>query len=172
MALRQLRTTPDDILKKKSKPVTVIDDKIRALVSDMLETMYDSGGVGLAAVQIGILKQILVIDVSEDDNDPIVIINPEVLSQEGEQESQEACLSVPGYYGLLKRPAVMKIRALNEHGEEFVLDCDDFLAVAVSHELDHLNGILYTDDAIELYEETEEDTKNKKNKKKKLRRRR
>jgi peptide deformylase len=169
VALRQIRIDPDDILLKKSKPVLEYDEKMRALVEDMLETMYHSEGVGLAAVQVGILRRILVIDVSDEGDTPIVLINPEVLHSEGTQQEQEACLSVPGLVGLVERPKTTLVKGLNRYGDEYELHADGFLAVALHHELDHLDGILYTEKAIELYEETEEHKKKRKARKKKRR---
>ncbi|MDR2167879.1 MAG: peptide deformylase [Clostridiales bacterium] len=166
MALRQIRIDPDDILFKKSKPVAVVDDKIKGLVSDMLETMYHSEGVGLAAVQVGILRRILVIDVSDEGDQPIVLINPEVLHSEGVQKEQEACLSVPGLIGVVERPKTTVVKGLNRHGEEYEINADGFLAVALHHEIDHLDGILYTEKAVELYEETEEHKKKRKSRRK------
>ena len=166
MALRQIRIQPDDILNKKSRPVEKVDDKIKELVADMLETMYASEGVGLAAVQVGVLRRVLVIDMSEDGTEPIVMINPEVLEESGMQKEREACLSVPKLSGDVERPARIVIKALNELGEEFTMECEEFLAVAVSHELDHLNGILYDEKALQMYEEDEEEIKRRKKERK------
>ena len=162
MALRQVRIAPDDILNKKSRPVAVIDDKIKELVADMLETMYATEGVGLAAVQIGVLKRIFVIDMSDDGTDPIVVINPEILHSEGTQEEMEACLSVPNLSGKVTRPAIVVIKALDEDGIEYEMECDGFLAVAMCHELDHLDGILYDSRASQMYEESEDDRQKRK----------
>ncbi|MCL2170275.1 MAG: peptide deformylase [Defluviitaleaceae bacterium] len=159
MALRQVRVSPDEILTKKSRPVAEVDDKIRVLVDDMKETMYSSGGVGLAAVQVGVLRRVLVIDVSEEGNSPVVAINPEVLHTEGTVVEQEACLSVPNLSGLVERDAKITVRALNEHGKEYELECDGFLSIAMQHEIDHLNGILYDSKAKEMYVETDETVK-------------
>ena len=157
MALRQVRISPDDILTKKSRPVVEVNDKIKELVADMKETMYSTEGVGLAAVQVGVLRRVLVIDVSDDGTDPIVAINPEVLHREGTQQEREACLSVPRLSGMVERPAIIVIKALDEHGKEFELECDGFLAVAMCHELDHLDGILYDSKATQLFEEDEDE---------------
>ena len=151
MALRRLRHKGDSILHKVSKPVELIDGKIQQLVDDLLETMYGEAGVGLAAVQVGVLRRVLVLDVSEERDQPIVIINPVVVSHEGEQTGKEACLSVKGFTGLVSRPMVTVVRGLDRHGEEFELRAEEFMAVALNHELDHLDGILYTEKASELY---------------------
>ena len=156
MALRQIRVAPDDILNKKSRPVAEVDDKIKALVADMLETMYSTEGVGLAAVQVGMLRRVVVIDVSDDGTDPIVAINPELIHSEGTQQEREACLSVPNLSGLVERPEFIVFKALDEDGEEYEMECDGFLAVAMCHELDHLDGILYDSRASQMYEEDEE----------------
>jgi len=152
MALRTLRTVGDDILHKISKPVAEITDSTCQLLDDMLETMYHESGCGLAAVQIGILRRILVIDTGEEDSQPIEFINPEILSNEGDQEGWEGCLSIPGQSGLVERPLVTVVKALDRHGKEFELRCEGRLAVIFNHELDHLNGILYTEKAIEIQE--------------------
>ncbi|EQB86832.1 peptide deformylase [Clostridium punense] len=142
MALRKIRTKEDEVLRKKSKVVKAIDDRTRVLIRDMLDTMYDANGVGLAAPQIGILKRIIVIDIGQG---PIVLINPEIMKQKGEVEAQEGCLSIPGEQGLVVRPKYVKVKGLNENGEEFLIEGEDLLARALCHEIDHLEGILYTD---------------------------
>jgi len=157
MALRNLRTVGDIILKKTSKPVKDFDEKMHQLVDDMLETMYDAGGVGLAAVQIGILKRILVMDLSEEQDQPVVMINPVVIHNDGEQEGREGCLSIPGKNGLVKRPLVTLVKAQDRNGTEFELRMEERLAVAFNHELDHLNGVLYTEKATDMQDNEEED---------------
>ncbi|MPM90334.1 Peptide deformylase 1 [bioreactor metagenome] len=142
MALRKIRTKEDEVLRKKSKVVKAIDDRTRVLIRDMLDTMYDANGVGLAAPQIGILKRIIVIDIGQG---PIVLINPEIMKQKGEVEAQEGCLSIPGEQGLVVRPKYVKVKGLNENGEEFLIEGEDLLARALCHEIDHLEGVLYTD---------------------------
>jgi len=137
--------------------VDVVDAKIITLVDDMLETMHASEGVGLAAVQVGVLRRVFVIDISDAGDEPIVAINPEVTHSEGQQQEQEACLSIPKLAGTVTRPARVTLKATNRHGEEYVRDCEGFLAVAVCHEMDHLNGILYTEIATEIFEEDEDD---------------
>ena len=141
MALRQVRTIGDEILYKKCKPVKEMTPRIAQLIEDMFETMYESNGVGLAAPQVGILKQIVVIDV--DDGNQYVFVNPEILEEEGSQTGQEACLSVPGKYGIVTRPYKVKVRALDENMDEFILEAEDLLARAICHECAHLKGELY-----------------------------
>lgn len=143
MALRQIRLSNDEILRKKSKVVKVVDDSIRELLNDMAETMYntDNGG-GLAAPQIGILKRLVVIDMGEG---LIKLVNPKIIKQEGTQEVIEGCLSIPNKWGKLKRPAKVTVQALDENGEEFTLTATDDLAKCLCHEIDHLEGILFTD---------------------------
>lgn len=145
MAIRNVRVLGDEILTKKSKEVKEMTPKIKELIGDMLDTMYDHEGVGLAAPQVGILKRIVVIDISEEGNDPIVLINPEVISTSGEQMGSEGCLSVPGKVGMVKRPNVAKVRALDENMEEFEIEGEELLARALLHETDHLDGKLYVD---------------------------
>ena len=142
MALRKIRTKEDEVLRKKSKEVTKIDNRTLMLVQDMLDTMYNANGVGLAAPQIGILKRIVVIDVGLG---PIVLINPEILETRGEVKDIEGCLSIPGEQGTVIRHKYVKVRALNEKGELIEVEGEDLLARAFCHEIDHLNGILYTD---------------------------
>jgi peptide deformylase len=143
MALRQIRLFNDEILRKKCKPVEVIDDKIRQLLDDMAETMYNAeNGGGLAASQVGILKRLVVIDMGEG---LIKLANPEIIKQEGTQEVIEGCLSIPNKLGKLKRPARVTVQALNEKGEKIVLTGTGDLAKCFCHEIDHLNGILFTD---------------------------
>ena len=141
MAIRNLRYEGDPILRKTSKEVKEITPKIVELVDDMLETMYESNGVGLAAPQVGILKRIVVIDVGEG---PIVLINPVILETSGEQTGEEGCLSLPGKAGIVTRPNYAKVKALNEDMEEVILEGEGLLARAFCHEIDHLDGKLYT----------------------------
>lgn len=142
MALRNIRTIGDEVLKKKCKPVKEVTEKVRELVDDMLETMYDADGVGLAAPQVGILKRIVTIDAGEG---PIILINPEILETSGSQTGNEGCLSVPGKFGIVTRPDYAKVKALNEDMEEFILEGTGLLARAICHECDHLDGKLYVD---------------------------
>lgn len=145
MALRNIRTIGDEILTKKAKEVREITDKTRELVGDMLETMYAEDGVGLAAPQIGILKRIAVIDVTQEQNSPIILINPVVIHQEGEQRGSEGCLSVPGKAGIVTRPNFIRVRAYNLDMEEYEIEGEELLARALIHEIEHLDGQLYVD---------------------------
>ena len=144
MALRNIRKEGDPILAKISKPVWEMTDKTKVLIEDMLETMYSANGVGLAAVQVGVLKRIVVIDVSEEGNDPIILINPEIIDKSGSQTGDEGCLSVPGKSGVVTRASHVKVKAFNEKMEVFEIEGDGLLARAFQHEVDHLDGILYT----------------------------
>jgi peptide deformylase len=143
MALRQIRLFDDEILRKKSKLVEVVDDKIRQILNDMADTMYntDNGG-GLAAPQVGILKRLVVIDMGQE---LIKLVNPKIIRQEGSHEVIEGCLSIPNTWGKLKRPEKVTLQALNENGEEIILTGTGDLAKCFCHELDHLEGILFTD---------------------------
>ena len=135
MAIRQVRTIGDDILRKECKPVKEITPRIAELIEDMFETMYEANGVGLAAPQVGVLKQIVVMDV--DDGNQYVLINPEIIETSGEQTGEEGCLSVPGKWGIVTRPNYVKVRALNEEMEEFEIEGEGLLARAFCHEIDH-----------------------------------
>ena len=143
MALRQIRTQGDDILAKECRKVEKMTPKIRELIDDMFDTMYEAYGVGLAAPQVGILKQIVVIDTTGED--PIVLINPEILETSGSQTGEEGCLSVPGMAGTVTRPNYVKVRAFDEDMQEFILEGEELLARAICHETDHLDGRLYTE---------------------------
>ena len=145
MALRLIRELGDPVLGKKAKTVKEVSPKLKALIEDMKETMYDSDGVGLAAPQVGMLKRIVVIDVSAEQNQPIVMINPEILEQDGEQTGWEGCLSVPGKSGQVTRPRHVKAKALDENMQEFIIEGEDLLARAICHELDHLDGHMYVE---------------------------
>ena len=142
MALRNIRIDGDDILRKKCRPITEMTPKIQELIDDMLETMYEADGVGLAAPQVGMLKRLVVIDVGEG---PIVLINPEIIEKSGEQTGMEGCLSLPGKAGEVTRPNHVVCKALNEDMEEITVEGEELLARAICHELDHLDGILYKD---------------------------
>ena len=141
MAVRTIRVIGDEILYKECKPVKEMTQRVEELIEDMFETMYENNGVGLAAPQVGILKQIVVIDV--DDGNQYVLINPEIIEEEGSQTGQEGCLSVPGKAGIVTRPQRVKVKALDENMEEFVLEGEDLLARAICHECAHLHGQLY-----------------------------
>lgn len=143
MALRQIRTQGDDILAKECRKVEKMTPKIRELIDDMFDTMYEAYGVGLAAPQVGVLKQIVVIDTTGED--PIVLINPEILETSGSQTGEEGCLSVPGMAGTVTRPNYVKVRAFDEDLQEFILEGEELLARAICHETDHLHGRLYTE---------------------------
>lgn len=144
MALRNIRTEGDPILGNISKPVLEMNDKTKVLIGDMLETMYHANGVGLAAVQVGVLKRVVVIDISEEGDSPIILINPEIVDKSGSQTGEEGCLSVPGKSGVVTRANHVKVKAFNEKMELFELEGDELLARAIQHEVDHLDGILYT----------------------------
>lgn len=144
MAIRNIRTEGDEILRKKSKEVTGLTTKITTLIEDMVETMYEANGVGLAAPQVGILKRIVVIDAGEGLH---VLINPVILETDGEQTGGEGCLSVPGKTATVTRPNYVKVKALDREMKEFVLEGTELLARAICHECDHLEGILYVDKA-------------------------
>lgn len=155
MAIRQIREIGDEILTKQCKEVKKMSLRTRILIGDMLETMYGRCGVGLAAPQVGILKQIVVIDVGEG---PIVLINPEIVETSGEQTGEEGCLSVPGKWGIVTRPNHVKVRALNQDMEQVELEGEGLLARAFCHEIDHLSGQLYVDKAEDgLHDVTYED---------------
>ena len=141
----------DPMLRKVSRPVTEITPRIVTLIDDMIETMRAEGGCGLAAVQVGVLRRIAVIEVEE--GKVIELINPKIIAFAGEQTEQEGCLSNPGEYGITKRPKAVTVRAMNRHGEEFEVSGSDLLARAICHELDHLDGILYIDKAIQMEKE-------------------
>ena len=147
MALRQIREQGDEILRKKSREVNIDDitaEKIQSLIDDMLETMYHYNGVGLAAVQVGILKQVIVIDV-EDGKGPYVLINPKILKTKGEKECEEGCLSFPNEFGKVIRPTEVVVEFYDRKAQKVKLKAKDLLAQAIAHEVDHLNGILFTD---------------------------
>ncbi len=143
MALRKIREMGDPVLTKQCKEVTQITPRIRELIDDMLETLYDAEGVGLAAPQVGVLKRIVVIDVTGDD--PILLINPRIVETSGEQEGYEGCLSVPGKSGIVTRPNYVKVLAYDENMNAFELEGTELLARALCHELDHLDGHLYVE---------------------------
>ena len=140
MAIRKIRELGDEVLLKKCKEVPKMTIRTKMLIHDMLDTMYDARGVGLAAPQVGVLKQIVVIDVGEG---PIVLINPEIIDTDGEQTGEEGCLSVPGKFGIVTRPDKVRVRAQDEEMEEFEIEGEGLLARAFCHEIDHLNGQMY-----------------------------
>ena len=145
MALLEILHFPDPRLRNKAMPVDQVDDAIRQIVDDMFETMYHAPGIGLAATQVNIAQRIIVIDISKDKSEPLCLINPEILSRSGEEEMEEGCLSVPGYYETVRRAEKVKIGALGRDGQAFELEADDLLAVCIQHEIDHLDGKLFVD---------------------------
>ena len=147
MAIRNIRTYGDSCLTKECKPVKEMNRKLEVLIEDMLDTMYDANGVGLAAPQVGILKQVVVIDISADGDSPIVLINPEIIEMDGEQTGEEGCLSVPGKSGVVTRPNYVKVKALDENMEEVIYEGTELLARAFCHEIDHLHGLVYVSKA-------------------------
>lgn len=145
MALRNIREIGDEILYKQAKEVKEMTDKTKELIQDMLETMYEADGVGLAAPQVGVLKRITVIDVTAEQNDPIILINPVITHTEGEQRGSEGCLSVPGKAGIVTRPNLVRVKALDMDMNEFEIEGEELLARALIHEVEHLDGQLYVD---------------------------
>lgn len=148
MALREIITVPNPLLKQVSQPVEAVDDELRALMDDMLETMYDAPGIGLAAIQIGVPKRVIVMDLSREgeEKQPRYYVNPEILwASEETAPYEEGCLSVPEYFDEVERPARVKLRYLNYHGEQVEEDADGLFAVCIQHEMDHLEGILFID---------------------------
>ncbi len=142
MALRTIRIMGDEVLTKKCREISLMTPRIKQLIGDMQDTMYEAGGVGLAAPQVGILKRLVVIDVGEG---PVVLINPQILETSGEQTGDEGCLSLPGKAGQVTRPNYVKVRALDEKMQEFELEGTELLARAICHELDHLDGHMYVE---------------------------
>lgn len=153
MAIRQLRYIGDPILRKRSKEVEEINDRIKTLLDDMVETMYENEGVGLAAPQVGVLRRVIVIDIGEG---PIKLINPEIIFEEGEFIDSEGCLSIPDKAGTVKRPEKVRVKYLDENGEEKIIEGTGLLSKALCHEIDHLDGILFIDKMIDEID-TEED---------------
>lgn len=148
MAILDIVKYPDPRLKKVSEPVKSVNEEIKNLVNDMLETMYNAPGLGLSAVQMGILKRIIVADIHHrdgGDKDPVIIINPEIVSSNGETTYEEGCLSVPGYTAEVIRAKEITVKGLSINGDETMLVANDFLAIVLQHEIDHLNGILFVD---------------------------
>ncbi len=149
MAILQILLYPDPLLKKIAAPITKVDGKITELANSMFETMYDAPGIGLAGPQVGIMQRIFVIDIGDpknkDSKNPIVFINPEIKETSGERKYEEGCLSLPGIREMVVRPSEVVVKALDIEGKEFTLKTDGLLATAIQHELDHLNGILFTD---------------------------
>ncbi|MBR1571771.1 MAG: peptide deformylase [Lachnospiraceae bacterium] len=142
MALREIRIQGDEVLTKVCRPVKEMNDRTLELIDDMIETMYDADGVGLAAPQVGVLKRIAVIDVGDG---PIVLVNPEILETSGEQTGQEGCLSIPGKAGDVTRPNYVKVKAYDEEMNEYIIEGEELLARALVHEIEHLDGHMYTE---------------------------
>ncbi|WP_026521932.1 peptide deformylase [Butyrivibrio sp. VCB2001] len=145
MALRQIREYGDDVLAKECREVKEITPRVRELVEDMLDTMYEANGVGLAAPQVGVLKRIVVIDVSPEADQPLVMINPVIIEKDGEQTGYEGCLSLPGKSGIVTRPNHVIARAMDLDGNEYEIEGEELLARAICHELDHLDGHMYVE---------------------------
>ncbi|TDO10861.1 peptide deformylase [Bacillus subtilis] len=154
MAVKKVVTHPAEVLETPAETVTVFDKKVKKLLDDMYDTMLEMDGVGLAAPQIGILKRVAVVDIG-DDSDRIDLVNPEILEKSGEQTGIEGCLSFPGVYGDVTRADYVKVRALNRQGKPFILEARGFLARAVQHEMDHLDGVLFTSKISKYYTEDE-----------------
>ena len=165
MGIRNLRIDGDPLLRKVSREVTELSDKIRLLIEDMMDTMTENDGVGLAAPQVGVLKRVIVVDVSDVDpevlkdenapDEPIALINPVIIEKDGEEVGQEGCLSVPNLTGDVKRPSRIVVKAKNEKFEDVVFEANHFFARVLCHEIDHLNGVLYIDKAENLRERVE-----------------
>lgn len=154
MAIRNIRNDKDELLRKRSKEVESIDNKIRELVLDMLDTMYKNDGVGLAAPQVGILKRIIVYD---SGNGPKVMINPVITKSSGKQSGEEGCLSSPNVFGIVDRPANLHVKAYDLEGQEVFVKAKELEAIVLSHEIDHLDGVLFLDKAYDLYTATDEE---------------
>ncbi len=152
MALRRILGKDEDTLRKVSRPVTKIDKRIDTLIDDMIETLENAKGAGLAAPQVGVLRRIVIVDVGEG---PIIMINPEIVSREGEQETVEGCLSIPGEWGLTRRPMKVKVQYTDRNGDDWEIEGEGLLAKAICHEVDHLDGILYTDIVIRMVDPSE-----------------
>jgi peptide deformylase len=150
MAILEILEFPDPRLRTKAQPVAVVDDALRQLIADMFETMYVAPGIGLAASQVNVHKRLLVIDISEERNQPLAFINPEILIRDGDEESEEGCLSVPGFYEKVKRAERITVRALDRNGIAFEMQAEGLLAVCIQHEIDHLDGKLFVDYLSEL----------------------
>ena len=155
MALRNIRTEGEAVLRKRSREVSEVDDRIRMILDDMLETMRKSDGVGIAAPQVGILRRIFIVEAEE--GDVLEMINPEIIEMEGFFVGEEGCLSVPGVFGKVERPERVKVKGLNRHGKEIICEATELKAVAICHEFDHLEGVLFIDKATDLREAGEDE---------------
>jgi len=160
MSIRMIVKDPDPVLRDKAIAVTKFNANLHKLLDDMAETMYDAEGVGLAAPQVGILKRVVVMDCGEEHGGLIEMVNPVVVEMSGEQFGPEGCLSIPGLQGDVKRPMNVKAKAQNRHGEEFYVEGTALLARCIMHEIDHLNGVLFTDLAVKVYRPEELDERN------------
>lgn len=169
MATRIIRLEGDEILKKISKPVEIIDDKIKELIKDMIETLHKYNGLGLAAVQVGILKRVVVIDLYEEGRTPYILINPKIMKADGLNILDEGCLSFPNKFAKVERPEEVEIEAINENGKKIKIKAKNLFAQAICHEIDHLNGIVFTEKMIPgtLELVTEEQKEDKKEQRKK-----
>ena len=154
MSLRKIVVEGDEVLRKRSREVQEVDDRIRLILDDMLETMRDYDGVGIAAPQVGILKRMFIVEAEE--GDVLEAINPEILKTEGLAAGEEGCLSVPGYFGTVERPEKVQLRAQDRNGEYYEMEAEGLKAVAICHEYDHLEGVLFTDKATGIREAGEE----------------
>ncbi|ALS27469.1 peptide deformylase [Paenibacillus sp. 32O-W] len=157
MAIRMIVKVPDPVLREVAKEVTKFNANLHKLLDDMADTMYDAEGVGLAAPQIGILKRVIVVDVGDEETGLIEMVNPEIIEADGEQLGPEGCLSIPNLNGDVRRADRVKVRGQDRHGNPFVVEATGFLARAFQHEVDHLNGILFTDIAERVYDISERD---------------
>lgn len=155
MAIRNIVKEGDEVLAKKARPVTEFNDRLHTLLDDMADTMYESGGVGLAGNQVGTLRRVVVIDIGEG---LIELVNPEIIEKDGEQESVEGCLSCPGEYGITRRPYYVKVKAQDRFGEWFEIEGEELLAKAFCHEIDHLEGIIYKQVALRMIDPSEIET--------------
>ena len=155
MAIRNIVKEGDEVLAKKARPVTEFNERLHTLLDDMADTMYESGGVGLAGNQVGTLRRVVVIDIGEG---LIELVNPEIIETDGEQESVEGCLSCPGEYGITRRPYYVKVKAQDRFGEWFEIEGEELLAKAFCHEIDHLEGIIYKQVALRMIDPSEIET--------------
>jgi peptide deformylase len=145
MAILEILHYPDKRLRKMAEPVKNVDENIKKLVDDMFETMYSAPGIGLAATQVNVHQQVIVIDISEEKNQPLCLINPEIIAEEGKERCDEGCLSVPDFYETVERAEKVTVKALDQSGNEYTLQADGLLAVCIQHEIDHLQGKLFVD---------------------------
>ena len=145
MAILDILHFPDTRLRNVAKPVAQVDDSVRKLIDDMFETMYRAPGIGLAAIQVNQPRRVIVVDISEERNQPLALVNPEILDRQGEEEMDEGCLSVPGVYEKVQRAERVRVRALDRDGKSFEMEVDGLLAVCIQHEIDHLDGKLFVD---------------------------